>query len=102
MHKLMKYVIANTAIVMHAVCSDQQNGVSIPIAVGMSVAVMLVFSMGAFILGMIAGTYRTKSRAQQATPTQSPPVPTSHSQDRTNPEGGGGGGGGGKCTRRLS
>ena len=52
---------------------------------------MLVFSMGGFILGMIAGTYRTKSR--QATPTQSSPVPTSsHSQDRTSPEGGGGGG----------
>ena len=34
------------------------------------------------MLGMIAGTYRTKSR--QATPTQSPPVP---SQDRTSPEG---------------
>ena len=42
--------------------------------------------MGGFILGMIAGTYRTKSR--QATPTQSPPVPSSsHSQDRTSPEG---------------
>ena len=49
---------------------------------------MLVFCMGGFILGMIAGTYRTKSR--QATPTQSPPAPTSHShdQDRTSPEGG--------------
>ena len=73
----------------HAVCSDKQNGVSISIAVGVSVAVMLVFSMGGFILGMFAGTYRTKSRTQQATPTQSPPVPTSsHSQDRTSPEGG--------------
>ena len=41
--------------------------------------------MGGFILGMYAGTYRTKSR--QATPTQSPPVSTSHSQDRTSPEG---------------
>ena len=49
---------------------------------------MLVFSMGGFILGMIAGTYRTKSRAQQATPTQSPPVPSSsHSQDPTSPVG---------------
>ena len=47
---------------------------------------MLVFSMGGFILGMIAGTYRIKSRAQQATPTQSPPVPTS-SQDSISPEG---------------
>ena len=55
------------------------------ITVGVSVAVALVFSMGGFILGMIAGTYRTKSR--QATPTQSPPVPTSHSQDSTSPEG---------------
>ena len=64
---------------------NTQNEVSISITVGVSVAVMLVFSMGGFILGMIAGTYRTKSR--QATPTQSPPVHTSHSQDRTSPEG---------------
>ena len=64
---------------------DTQNGVSISITVGVSVAVALVFSMGAFILGMIAGIYRTKSR--QATPTQSPPVPTSHSQNRTSPGG---------------
>ena len=47
---------------------------------------MLVFSMGGFILGMIAGTYKTKSR--QDTPTQSPPVPTSsHSRDMISPEG---------------
>ena len=43
--------------------------------------------MEGFILGMIAGTYRTKSQQALATPTQSPPVPTSHSQDRTSPEG---------------
>ena len=42
------------------------------------------FSAWESVLGMIAGTYRTKSR--QATPTQSPPVPTSHSQDRTSPD----------------
>ena len=64
---------------------NTQNGVSISITVGVSVAVAFVFSMGGFILGMIAGTYRTKSR--QATPTQSPPVLTSHSQDRTSLEG---------------
>ena len=64
---------------------NTQNGVSISITVGVTVAVALVFSMGGFVLGMIAGTYRTKSR--QATPTQSPPVPTSHSQDRTSPVG---------------
>ena len=55
------------------------------ITVGVSVAVVLVFSMGGFILGMIAGTYRTKS--QQVTPTQSLPVSISHSQERTSPEG---------------
>ena len=72
----------------HVVCSElQQCHGFIVITVGVSVAVLVVFvfSMGGFILGMIAGTYRTKSR--QATPTQSPPVPTSHSQDRTSPEG---------------
>ena len=52
--------------------------------VGVSVVVILVFSMGGFILGMIAGTYR---KSRQATPTQSPPVLTSHSQDWTSPEG---------------
>ena len=52
--------------------------------VGVSVVVILVFSMGGFILGMIAGTYR---KSRQATPTQSPPVLTSHSQERTSPEG---------------
>ena len=73
-------------VLFHAVCFDTQNGVSISIAVGVSVAVVLAFSMGGFILGIITGTYRTKSR--QATPTQSPPVPSSsHSQDRTSPEG---------------
>ena len=70
-------------LLFHAVCFDTQT---ISIAVGVSVAVVLVFCVGVFILGMIAGTYRTKSRL--ATPTQSPPVPTSHSQDRTSPEGG--------------
>ena len=69
--------------------TDQQNGFgvfTIPI-IGVSVAVVLVFS-GGFILSVItiAGLYRTKSR--QATPTQCPPVPpTSHSQDWTSPEG---------------
>ena len=43
------------------VCTE--NGVSISITVGVvSVAVVLVFSMGGFILAMIAGTYRTKSQ----------------------------------------
>ena len=71
----------------HEVCFDTQNGVSISIAVGVSIAVVLFFSRGGFILGMFAGTYRTKSK--QATPTQNPLVPTrSHSQDRTSPEGG--------------
>ena len=52
----------------------------------MSVAVALVFSMGGFILGMIAGTYRTKSRQATPTRTQSPPVSTSHSQDGESPD----------------
>ena len=65
----------------HVVYSELQHGF-IVITVGVSVAVMLVFSMGGFILGMIAGTYRAKSRQ-----AMSPPVPTSHSQDRTRPEG---------------
>ena len=68
----------------HVVCSYPQHGF-IVMTVGVSVTVVLVLSMGEFILGMIAGTYRTKLR--QATPTQSPQVPTSHSQGRTSPEG---------------
>ena len=70
--------------------TEQQNGFgvfTIPI-IGVSVAVVLVLGIGGFILSVItiAGLYRTKSR--QATPTQCPPVPpTSHSQDKTSPEG---------------
>ena len=62
---------------------DPQNQASnSSITVGVSVAVMLVLSMGGFILGMIAGTCRTMSLPHNR--VQFPW--TSHSQDRTSPK----------------